>query len=84
MAERNESSFDAGVDRFYLSNEFEDETRPGPSKRAKTGAGTYQIKFKIEWKKSWPFIQEVKSDPYKFLCTICSRQVSCGHWVKQT
>ena len=41
MAERNESSCDAGVDRFYLSDEFEeeeDETRPDPSKRAKTGA----------------------------------------------
>ena len=37
IAERNESSFDAGVDRFYLSDEFEeeeDETRPGPSKCA--------------------------------------------------
>ena len=57
MAERNESSYDAGVDRvdrFYLSDEFEeeeDETRPGPSKRAKTGAGTHQTKFKFEWKK---------------------------------
>jgi hypothetical protein len=69
-------------DRFDLTDEEEDETMPGPSKRAKTGAGTYQTKFKVEWKKSWPFIQEVKNDPYKFLCTLCNRQVSCGHMGK--
>ena len=69
--------------RLDLSDEEEeDETRPGPSKRAKAGAGTYQTKFKDEWTKTWPFIQEVKKDAYKFLCTICNRQVSCGHMGK--
>ena len=75
---------DARVDQFYLSDEEEeDETRPGPSKRAKTGAGAHQTKFKFEWKKTWLFIQEVKNDPYKFLCIICNRQVSCGHMDRQ-
>ena len=79
MAERDEIE----VDQFYFSDEEEAvEARPGPSKRAKTGASTYQTKFKSEWKKTWPFLQEVKNDPYKFLCTICNRQVSCGHMGK--
>ena len=61
--------------RLDLSDEEEeDETRPGPSKRAKAGAGTYQTKFKDEWTKTWPFIQEVKKDACKFLCTIYIRQ----------
>lgn len=71
------------LDQLYFSGEEEeDETRPGPSKRAKTGAGTYQTKFNVEWTKTWPFIQEVKNNPYKFLCTICSRQINCGHMGK--
>ena len=57
----------------------DDETGPGPSKRAKTGASAYQTKFNADWTKTWPFVQAVKNDAYKFLCTICNRQVSCGH-----
>ena len=63
-----------------LSDEEEfDEGRPGPSKKAKTGAGTYRTKFSMDWTRTWPFIQEVKNNAYKFLCTICNRQASCGH-----
>ena len=36
------------------------ELGPGPSKRAKTGASTYQTRFNRDWMKTWPFIQEVK------------------------
>ena len=67
----------------HLSDEEEfDEASPGPSKRAKTGAGTYLTRFNKDWTKTWPFIQEVKNNAYKFLCTVCSRQVSCGHMGK--
>jgi hypothetical protein len=59
-----------------------DETAPAPSKRAKTGAGNYLTKFNVNWTKTWPFIQAVKTDSYKFLCTVCNRQVSCGHMGK--
>ena len=31
------------------------------------------------WTKTYSFIAEVKGDPYKFLCTVCQRQVACEH-----
>ena len=66
----------------YLSEEenFEfDEGKPGPSKKVKTGAGTYQTRFSMDWTRTQPFIREVKNNLYKFMCSICNRQVSCGH-----
>ena len=29
------------------------------------------------WTKTWPFVPEVKGDPYKFLCTVCGQWVAC-------
>lgn len=59
------------------------ETDPGPSKRmkvlGKAGAAVYQTKFNRAWTKTYPFILGVKGDPYKFLCTVCQRQVACEH-----
>ncbi len=60
----------------------EEENIPGPSKKAKSGAGSYLTKFNGDWTKTWPFIQAVKNDAFKFLCTVCCRQVSCGHMGK--
>ena len=52
------------VDQFYVSDEEEAvEARSGPSKHAKTEVSTYQTEFKPEWKKTWPFLQEVKKRP---------------------
>lgn len=28
---------------------------------------------------AYPFIREVRDDSHKFLCTICGRQLACGH-----
>ena len=30
-------------------------------------------------KKQYPFINEVRADKYSFYCTICKRNVKCGH-----
>ena len=73
---------DRGEEAYISDNGELEESRPGPSKRAKTGAGTYQTRFNAEWTRTWPFIQEVKKSPYKFLCTVCCRQVNCGHMGK--
>ena len=60
---------------------------PGPSKRVKTlkkaGAAAYRTKFNHSWTKVFPFVREVKGDPYKFLCTVCGRHVSCDHQGKR-
>ena len=56
---------------------------PGSSKKLKLsglkGAAVYRTKFKKAWTKTYPFIHEVRGDKYSFQCTICKRQVSCGH-----
>ena len=61
----------------------DDGENPGPSKRIKTskkaGAAVYRTKFNHSWTKTWPFVLEVKGDPYKFLCTVCGRRVACDH-----
>ena len=59
-----------------------DHNSPGPSKRVKVrkaGATVYKTKFNHQWIKTFPFIREVKGDPYKFFCTVCGRQVACNH-----
>ena len=57
--------------------------RPSASKKTKTSA-LYQTKVSVAWTKIWPFIREVKSYLYKFLCTTCNREVSCAHISKAT
>lgn len=56
---------------------------PGPSKKLKLsglkGAAVYRTKFKKAWTEMYPFVHEVRGDKYSFLCTICKRQISCGH-----
>ena len=62
-----------------------DATEPRSTKRPKVvtqGAAVYKTKFNKEWSKVHPFIKEVKGNTHKFLCTICSREVSCGHMGK--
>jgi hypothetical protein len=57
------------------SDSHSDGENPGPSKRMKTskkaGAAAYRTKFNHSWTKTWPFVREVKGDPYKFMCTTC-------------
>ena len=57
----------------------EDKQGTPVAKRVKAGASSYKSKFKPDWKKTWPFIKEVKRDPYKVFCSICNKQVSCSH-----
>ena len=61
----------------------DDDEGPGSPKRmkglGKAGAAVYRTKFNRAWTKTYPFIAEVKGDPYKFLCTVCQRQVACEH-----
>lgn len=58
-----------------------DSDREGPaSKRTKfAGAYKYKTKYSKEWKKKWPFIDSVRGDPYSFRCSVCSKNLSCGH-----
>lgn len=37
----------------------------------------YKIYKRLE--KKYPFINEVRNDQYSFYCTICKRNVKCGH-----
>ena len=39
----------------------------------------YKTKFSKEWIKDFPFIRASTNSIYKFHCTMCSRDVSCGH-----
>jgi len=57
-----------------------EELNPKPSKKAKqSGAGLYKTKFNKGWTKEYPFIQASSNSIYKFYCTMCSRDVNCGH-----
>ena len=44
-----------------------------------TGASTYRSKFQANWQSKWPCIVSVKGKPHFFRCTLCSKEVSCGH-----
>ena len=65
------------------SDSLSDGENPGPSKwikiSKKAGAAVYHTKFNHSWTKTYPFVREVRGDPYKFLCTVCGRQVACDH-----
>ena len=54
---------------------------PSASKRKFQGSATYSTKFDSRWKEQYPCIQAVKGDPYSysFLCSTCSKKVSCKH-----
>ena len=67
MSEREVYRVDAG-----------DKAGLGPSKWAKSGAGSYRTKHNKDWTKVWSF-EELKSDPHAFFCTVCSHKVNSGH-----
>jgi hypothetical protein len=68
-------------------DEFHSPESPGPSTlrqsskstRKDSGAAKYRSKFNTAWKKQYPFINEVRTDKHSFYCTICKRNVKCGH-----
>jgi hypothetical protein len=62
--------------RRQLPSKHEDNKK---SERKFAGSATYDCKFDNEWIKKSPFIQHAAGDPYSFLCTICSKKVSCSH-----
>ena len=72
---------------FVMAEESEQSTsgpEPGPSQcnrsgLSNTGAAIYKTKFNPSWIQTYSFIHEVRNDPYKFLCTVCARQVACSH-----
>ena len=48
-------------------------------KRKLHGAATYFTKFDPAWKTKFPCVQPVKKDTFSFLCTVCSKVISCKH-----
>lgn len=44
-----------------------------------TGAAVYKTKFQRSWEKKWPFAVPVTDNPHSFRCTVCAKNVSCGH-----
>jgi hypothetical protein len=54
-------------------------TKSGKSTRKESGAAKYKSKFNKAWKKQYPFINEVRNDQHSFYCTVCKRNVKCGH-----
>ena len=74
----------ASVDQYVESDADDENPGPSTSKKQKmsaksVGAAKYRTKFQKEWLKVYPFVQEVKDNPHKFLCNICMRQVACDH-----
>ncbi|KAL5479703.1 hypothetical protein EMCRGX_G023263 [Ephydatia muelleri] len=74
----------ASVDQDVESDADDENPGPSTSKKQKmsaksVGATKYRTKFQKEWLKVYPFVQEVKDNPHKFLCNICMRQVACDH-----
>ncbi|KAL5503193.1 hypothetical protein EMCRGX_G010106 [Ephydatia muelleri] len=74
----------ASVDQDVESDADDENPGPSTSKKQKmsaksVGAAKYRTKFQKEWLKVYPFVQEVKDNPHKFLCNICMRQVACDH-----
>ena len=62
----------------------EDLDEPGPSEAKKSklkysGAYKYKTRFSKDWTKTWSFITAVPGDQQSFLCTLCSKTLSCGH-----
>ena len=47
-------------------------------RRKYTGASTYKSKYQVGWQK-WPCVTPVKDKPHLFRCTLCCKEVSCGH-----
>ena len=58
------------------------EELTGPS-RKHGDAAIYKSSFQDCWQKKWPCVKPVKNDPQHFLCTVCSKQISCGHQGKR-
>ena len=43
------------------------------------GAAIYSTKYNKSWQEKWPFAAAVKENPCAFHCTVCKKNVSCGH-----
>ena len=58
------------------------EQTAGPSTRtqsAKKRKTMYKCKYSLQWTKTWPFIVAQPDDKHSFLCTVCSKRLSCKH-----
>ena len=56
------------------------EQTAGPSTRtqsAKKRKTMYKCKYSLQWTKTWPFIVAQPDDKHSFLCTVCSKRLSC-------
>ena len=40
---------------------------------------TYKTRFRKEWTTEWPFIRPAPEKENFFTCTVCRKEVSCGH-----
>ena len=81
MAAQQDS--DSENSRQQSQSPYNSDTCPSSSKWMKLGAAVYRTKFNHSWKSLYPFINKVKGDPYKFFCSVCSRNESCDHQGKR-
>ena len=49
------------------------------SKRCRCSQVPHKVPKRMVEGLIYPFVQEVKDNPHKFLCNICMRQVACDH-----
>ena len=58
------------------------ETDPRPKPKQTKVSGKAATKFNRAWSRTYPFIVGMEADQFKFLCTICQRQIACekGMW----
>ena len=65
------------------ADDTDSDGREPSSKRSKTtkfsGAFQYKTKFNKIWQNEWPFVSPVPGNQHSFMCTICSKTLSCGH-----
>ena len=52
---------------------------PKPKKAKYAGNFQYKTKFSKDWQKKWSFIVPSPGDPHSFRCTLCSKNLKCGH-----
>ena len=77
------SDSDSESDSNNESSRYSHKRMKLSGRRTKIGAAVYKTKFNHAWTKTYSFIREVKGDQYKFLCTVCGRNVSCSHQGKR-
>lgn len=70
---------DSVADHFESQESSTEEEAPPPKKTKFSGAFIYKTRYSKDWQKKWPFVTSVPGDQHSFRCTLCSKNLKCGH-----